>query len=130
MAALIEALLDEAEHSPKVALRLARIVAPHADLFAARVFASAIEKAQQSLPPYSSRRGCGPNGVSHRRWQALAKTIGTRAPGARYWIVDRAAYQRWVAGDRERPPAPAPRVPVADTWRDVFEVRGANGAAI
>jgi hypothetical protein len=51
-----------------------------------------------SSTPYSTRKGHGPKGLSHKRWLKVAPTIpgAVRPPGARWWSVPRAAYERWV----------------------------------
>lgn len=58
---------------------------------------------------YSSRRGHGPPGYEHRRWQALAREIGTKR--GRWWHVSREALTAYEATRQE----PSRRAPVETT---------------
>ena len=58
---------------------------------------------------YTSRRQCGPAGVSDERWKEIAKKIGHRPPGARWYVVPRAAYEQWLNGQA----APVSGVPAS-----------------
>jgi hypothetical protein len=61
-----------------------------------------------SAGPYSSRRGCGPAGVSEERWKKIAKEIGRKLPGARWYIVERDVYEKWLAQQEGRAAPSAP----------------------
>jgi hypothetical protein len=76
--------------------RLAAKLAPRvAELVLARL---ALALGGASAAPYSTRRGHGPEGLSHKRWLAVAPSIpgAVRLPGARWWQVSRECYARWV----------------------------------
>jgi hypothetical protein len=62
--------------------------------------------------PRTSARRDAPPGVSPRRWSKLAATIGRRAPGARFYTVEREDWDRYVGAA-----APAANdAPTAATW--------------
>jgi len=49
--------------------------------------------------PYTTRKGCGPAAVPDREWKRIAKRIGRLPyPGARWLVVERVAYDHWLAG--------------------------------
>jgi len=73
-------------------------------------------------PPYSTRKGCGPEGWAERRWKATAPTIpgAYRPAGARWWSIPRAAFEAWAAAQA---PTPAPAAP-SKPWHPRDEMPG------
>lgn len=53
---------------------------------------------------FTTRRGEGPPGVRHRRWQKIAPTIPSAYRESRYWIVPRRAYYDFVRLHSQRRP--------------------------
>lgn len=80
-----------------LAIKLAPLVA----LQLAKMLAGASESTS-----YSSRRGCGPAGVSDERWKEIAAQIGQRPPRARWYVVPRATYEQWLARQHDATSAP------------------------
>jgi hypothetical protein len=78
---------------------------------------------------YSSRRGCGPVGVPEARWREIAATIGRKPyPSARWYVVGRGVYERWLAGETSAPATPANDAPAWDAGSVLDELGLRRGA--
>jgi hypothetical protein len=55
---------------------------------------------------YTSRRGHGPPGYEHRRWQRIARAIGTKR--GRWYVVTAEQLAAYEAARRPTEPAPPP----------------------
>ena len=72
--------------------------------------------------PRPSARRDAPPGVSPRRWSKPAREIGRRLPGARYYTVEREAWDRYLGSP---PRDPAEWSPASDLARQGLRaVRG------
>ena len=92
-----------------LATKLARIVLAQIPRLAAKASEPAV---------YSTRRKCGPAGVPEREWKKIAKAIGRKPyPGARWLVVERGAYNRWLEAQATggKPPA-QPANDGAEPW--------------
>lgn len=53
---------------------------------------------------FTTKRGGGPPGLSHRRWCKLAPTLsGAHKPG-RWWVVSRRSYYEFMRSQSQRRP--------------------------
>src|SRR5580658_1683216 len=120
---MVDALLVELRSNPVLRHELALLIA--SDVFRAAQTATEVQQ-----PPFTTRRGEGPPGLDERAWRKLAPTLGYKPhSSSRWYVVDRASYRRWQAGQHEpaTPPVAAAPVPVADAWAQTFDVRPASG---
>jgi hypothetical protein len=92
----------------------------------AAVLMTALATAAAERTEYSSRRGCGPTGYPERKWREVARQIGTRAPGCRWYTVSAralATYEAVAAAERQvAPTTPA----TSNMWSPESAIRGAG----